>query len=78
MILKNARHLSDDQEINRLWAAILLVSCCNYLIFRGACISNYACTFSGLASIPRLDTIKTQNLPEDTSKAHLEGFSVIP
>jgi hypothetical protein len=41
-------------------------------------MSSTACTFSGLASIPRLDTTKPRNFPKDTPKVHLEGFSFIP
>jgi hypothetical protein len=37
-------------------------------------MSSTACTFSRLASIPRPDTTKPRNFPEDTSKAHLRGF----
>jgi hypothetical protein len=40
-------------------------------------MSSTACTFSSLASIPRLDTTKPKKFPEDTPKAHLEGLSFI-
>jgi hypothetical protein len=46
-------------------------------VFFGDCMSKTARTFSGFASIPRHETIKPRNLPEDTPKAHFAGLSFI-
>jgi hypothetical protein len=75
--LKKGRHLSVNRETKRLSAAILLVSPCVSLIFLGGCISKMALILSGLALIPLYETIKPRNLPEETPKAHLLGFSFI-
>ena len=41
----------------------------------GGGMSSTTFILSGVASIPRLLTIKPRNFPADTSKAHLAGFS---
>jgi hypothetical protein len=76
-ILKKGRNLSVDQERNQFRAAIFPVSCYNCLIVLGGYISKTAFTFSGFASIPLCDTMKPKNLPEETPKAHLDGFNFI-
>ena len=47
------------------------------LMFEGGSMSSMAFILSGLASIPRLLTIKPKNFPAETSKAHLAGFNFI-
>jgi hypothetical protein len=52
--------------MNLFKAVILLVNCCNCLVFPRDCMSNTTCTFFGLASIPRRDTMKPRNFPKDS------------
>ena len=75
--LKKGKHLSVDRETKRLSAVILPVSPCVSLMFFGGCMSKMALILSGLASMPLYETIKPRNLPEETLKAHLLGFSFI-
>jgi hypothetical protein len=77
-ILKKGRHLSVEREMNLFNAASRPVSCCSCFVVFGDCISRTARIFSGLASIPLLETIYPRNFPEDTPKAHFEGFNFIP
>ena len=74
-VLKKGRHLFVALETNLLRAATLPVSDCTSLIVFGEDISRIALTFSGFASIPLHDTINPRNFPEETLKAHLDGFN---
>ena len=62
-------------ETNLLRAATLPVRDFTSLIVLGELISRIALTFSGFASIPLYETINPRNFPEETPKAHLEGFN---
>jgi hypothetical protein len=77
-ILKKGRHLSVEREMNLFNSASRLVSCCSCFVVFGDYISRTARIFSGLASIPLLETIYPRNFPEDTPKAHFAGFNFIP
>ena len=54
-------------EMNLLRAVILLINFCTSFIIFGEVISNMPCTFSGLASISRCDTMNPRNFPNETS-----------
>ena len=57
-------------------AATLPVRDCTSLIVFREDISRIALTFLGFASIPLCDTMKSRNFPEETPKAHLDGFQL--
>ena len=62
-------------ETNLLRAAILPVRDYTSLTVLGEDISRMALTFLGFASMPLCETINLRNFPEETPKAHLDGFS---
>ena len=47
------------------------------LMFEGGSISSTTFILSGFAYIPQLLTIKPNNFPAETPKAHLAGFNFI-
>ena len=61
--------------MNLLRAATLPVRDCTSFTIFGEDISRIALTFSGFASIPLCDTMNLRNFPEETPKAHLDGFN---
>ncbi|GKU93502.1 hypothetical protein SLEP1_g7095 [Rubroshorea leprosula] len=76
-ILKNGRHFSTDFDTNLCRAAILPAKRCTSLIDFGGFISSIALIFSGLTSIPLLETMNPRNLPDSTPKTHLAGFNLM-
>ena len=62
-------------ETNLLRAATLPVRDYTSLVVLGEHISRMALTFLGFASIPFCETINPRNFPEETPKAHLDGFN---
>lgn len=68
---KNGRHRSTDFFTNRRREAIIPVSFCTSLILEGGAMSRMTLILSGLASIPRWQTRKPRNLPDETPNVHL-------
>ena len=71
---KKSLHLSADLDMNRFKAAIILVSLCTSLGFRGGCKLLIALIWSGFISIPLWVTMYPKNFPEPTPKEHLDAF----
>ena len=65
--------MSVTLEMKHLRAATLPISFYTSLMFLGEVISSMAFTFSRLAYIPRCDTMKPRNFPEETLNAHFAG-----
>ena len=61
--------------MNLFRAATLPVRDCTSLVVLGEDILRIALTFSGFASIPLYETINPRNFPEETLKAHFDGFN---
>ena len=76
-VLKKGRHLSVAFETNLFNATTRLVNLCTSLTVLGEVTSSMALIFTGFASIPRWDTIKPRNFPNETPKRHLAGLSFI-
>ena len=71
---KKGLHLSADLDMNRFKAAIIPVSFCTSLGFRGGCKLLIALIWSGFISIPLWVTIYPKNFLEPTPKEHLDAF----
>ena len=71
---KKGLHLSLDLDINRFKAAIISVSFCTSLGFRGGCKLLMALIWSGFTSIPLWVTMYPKNFLELTPKEHLDAF----
>ena len=71
---KKGLHLSTDLDMNRFKAAIIPVSFCTSLGFRGDCKLLMALFWSGFTSIPLWVTIYPKNFLEPTPKEHLDAF----
>ena len=71
---KKGLHLSADLDMNRFKGAIIPVSFCTSLGFRGGCKLLIALIWSRFNSIPLWVTIYPKNFPEPTPKEHLDAF----
>ena len=71
---KKGLHLSVDLDINRFKAAIIPVSFCTSLGFRGGCKLLMALIWSGFTLIPLWLTMYPKKFPEPTPKEHLDAF----
>ena len=74
-VLKKGRHFSVAFETNRLRATTFPVRDCTSFTAFGEDILRIALTLSGFASISLCDTMNPRNFPEETPKAHFDGFS---
>src|SRR5438128_7852317 len=61
--------------MKRLSATMQPVSFCTSFKAVGEFILNMSLSFSGLALIPRYDTMKLSSFPDGTPKTHFSGFS---
>ena len=73
--LKKGRPMSPSRLMNRLKAAMHPVSFIRSFLHLGGFMNLIALIFVGLASIPRLLTMKPSSLPAGTPKTRLVGFS---
>ena len=71
---KKGLHLSTDLDMNRFKTAIILVSLCTSLGFRGCCKLLIALIWCGFTSIPLWVTMYPKNFPKPTPKEHLDVF----
>ena len=71
---KKGLHLSADLDMNRFKVAIIPVSFCTSLGFRGGCKLLIALIWSGFISIPLWVTMYPKNFLEPTPKEHLDTF----
>ena len=71
---KKGLHLSADLDMNRFKAAIIPVSFCTSLGFRGGCRLLMALIWSRFTSIPLWVTMYSKNFPEPIPKEHLDTF----
>ena len=75
--LYRGKAFSPSLEIKRLNDATQPASFCTCLSSVGTSSRSRAHIFAGLASIPRLDTMKPRSLPAGTLKTHFSGLSLI-
>ena len=75
--LKKGRHFSVERETNLFNAAMHPVSFLDFLSSPRVPHIEDALDFSGLASIPRLLTMKPKNFPALTVKVHLFRLSIM-
>src|SRR6185369_1708926 len=73
--LKKSRPLSPSRLMNQLKAAMHPVSFIRSFLLLGGFMNLMALTLVGLASIPRLLTMKPSSFPDGTPNTHLVGLS---
>ena len=71
---KNGWHRSTYREINLFKTAVIPISFCTSLGFRGGCKSLIALIWSGLTSIPRCVVMYPKNFLKLTLKEHLDAL----